>query len=383
MKKILILCLSAKLLFSNNFELRSYLGSEYKSYLKKANNKKSYNSSVTFQNELKYSFDSSKLYSKIDILKDFTEKERNYFNITEAYYLYEFMDFDFYIGKKIIFLGSLEAYNLVDIFNRQNYQKDILSDYKKGAYLTGIDYYFKDNSKLNFYIKGFEEDLNFASEKSPYYAFGNLKYKKKPLSSNKNETFSFLTTYSKTYDENTVADISYGLFYGYDNYILFKKIANKYQSFLFQSTKLFTYNTFVVDSFLFKVEGSFTKISDDKEVRLDDFYELGFGLEYTIEKIVKNHNLGLIAEYYKSNTELTNMNNDLFLALRYSLNDADSSEILGGIIKDFENNEISTYIKYEGRLTDNLKISTDLRYINSNSYLNEHLRFSCELKYYF
>ncbi|RXI36944.1 hypothetical protein CRU99_13030, partial [Malaciobacter mytili] len=175
----------------------------------------------------------------------------------------------------------------------------------------------------------------------------------------------------------------YGLFYGYDNYILFKKIANKYRSFLFQSTKLFTYNTFVVDSFLFKIEGSFTKIKDDKEVRLDDFYELGFGLEYTIEKIIKNHNLGLIAEYYKSNTELTNMNNDLFLALRYSLNDADSSEILGGIIKDFENNEISTYIKYEGRLTDNLKISTDLRYINSNSYLNEHLRFSCELKYYF
>lgn len=287
------------------------------------------------------------------------------------------------MGKKIIFLGSLEAYNLVDIFNRQNYQKDILSKDKKAAYLIGIDYYFKDDSKLNFYIKGLEEKIKFPSQNSPYYPFGDLKYKNKLLFSNKNETLSFLTTYSKTYDENIVADTSYGLFYGYDNYILSKKIKHKYQSLLFQSTKLFTYNTFVVDSFLFKVEGNFTKIKDARKIKLNDFYELGFGTEYTIEKIIKNHNLGLIAEYYKSNTKLTSMNNDLFLALRYSLNDADSSEILGGVIKDFETHEISSYIKYEGRLTDNLKVSTDLRYLKSNSYLKEHLRLSCELKYYF
>jgi hypothetical protein len=383
LKKVLLLALSATALFCNDLELRNYVGYELKAYLKKNDEKIDHNNALTFQNELKYLFEDSQLYSKIDILKDFSEEQRDYINLTEAYYLHSFSDFDFYFGKRVIFLGSLEAYNIVDIFNRQNYQKDMLNDDKKGAFLSGIDYYFEDDSKLNFYIKGFEQDLKFSSKNSPYYPFENSSYKNTLLFSNGNETPSFISTYSKTYDEKIVADVSYGLFYGYDNYILSQKIDDTYQSLLFQSIKLFTYNTFVIDSTLFKVEGSFTKIKDDGDYKFDDFYELGLGSEYTIERIIGNHNLGLIAEYYKSDTKLTPMDNDLFLALRYSLNDADSSEFLGGILKDLEDNEVSAYVKYEGRITDTLKINTDLRYIKSENYLDEHLRFGCELKYYF
>lgn len=383
MKTLFFLCFISTFLFSSNLELRSYLGYEYKSYLKKQKDSRDNNSAITFQNELKYSYKNSKLYSKIDILKDLSEKQRDYFNLTEAYFLHSFSNYDFYIGKRVIFLGSLEAYNLVDIFNRQNYQKDSLSDYKKGTFLTGINYYFEDDSRLNIYIKGFEEDIKFPGKKSPYYSFGNKDYKDELLFANGNETPSFLTTYSKTYDEEITADVSYGFFYGYDNYLLSKKRKEKYQPMLFQSMKFFTYDTFVLDSTLFKVEASYTKVEDDEDFNLNDFYELGVGAEYTIERIIQNHNLGLIAEYYKSDSSLSSKDNDLFLALRYSLNDADSSEFLFGFIKDLKKSEKSAYMKYEGRVTDTLKISTDLRYIDSQNYLDEHLRFGCEIKYYF
>ena len=376
-------CILAVFSNADNLELKSYLGLEYKSYLKNAQGDTNHNSALTFQNELKYSFSNSKLYSKIDILKDSSEKQRDYIDINELYLLRSFNDFDFYLGKKIIFLGSLEAYNIVDIFNRQNYKKDMLSDYKTGAFLSGVNYYSEDDSRLNIYIKGFEEDIEFSDQNSPYYPFGNNSYDKDLLFANGSERASFLSTYLKTYDEDITADISYGVFYGYDNRLLYTKIDNTYRTMLFQSMKLFTYDTFVIDSTLIKLEASYTKIKDDGGFSLEDFYEFGFGGEYTFEQIIDSHNLGLIAEFYKSDSELTSMQSDLFFALRYSLNDMDSSEFLAGIVKDTQNNERNLYFKYEGRISDTLKASSDLRYLKSESYLDEHLRFNCEIKYYF
>ena len=259
----------------------------------------------------------------------------------------------------------------------------MLSDYKTGAFLSGINYYFEDDSRLNIYIKGFEEDIEFSDKNSPYYPFGKNGYDKELLFANGSESPSVLTTYLKTYDEDITADISYGFFYGYDNQLLYKNKGNDYRTMLFQSMKLFTYDTFVIDSTLFKIEASYTKIKNDGGFKLEDFYELGFGGEYTFEQIIKTHNLGLIAEFYKSDSGLTSMQSDLFFALRYSLNDMDSSEFLAGIVKDTQNSERSIYFKYEGRISDTLKASTDLRYLKSESYLDEHLRFNCEIKYYF
>lgn len=383
MKYLLISCFILNFAFSNDLELKSYVGFEYKSYIKQSGNKKDYNKAVTFENELKYSFSDSKIYSKINILEDLDEKKRDYIDFTELYFSHSFKDFDFYLGKKIIFLGSLEASNIVDVFNRQNYQKDVLSKNKKGAILSGINYYFEDDSRFDFFIKGFEEKNKLVGKDSVYYAFVNNDYKEDLLFATKKEEPSYLLNYSKTYYDEINADISFGLFYGYDNYLLYKKTDDYYQTMLFQSLKVFTYNTFVLDSSLIKFEASYTKIQEDEDFNIKDFYELGFGGEYTFESIFKNHNLGLIAEYYKSNSVNTSLDNDLFLALRYSLNDKDSSEFLLGLVKDLENDDFSSYLKYEGRLSDAFKVSSDLRYIKNDSYLQEHFRFGCEIKYFF
>jgi len=383
LKKIVIGSFLLSTLAFSEVELKSYLGYEYKSYLKTKGDSKDYNSAITLQSELKYFFDGSKIYAKLDALKDDREEQRDHLNLTELYYSKSFDDFDLDIGKKVVFLGSLEAYNLVDIINRQNYQKDSMATHKKGSYMVNLNYFLENESIFRFYLKGFEEDIKLSSKTSPYYPFGNLDYTKDLKFTNGDEKPSLLATYTSSYDDEIIADISVGVFYGYDDNILFKNENSTLTPYLFQSAKLFTYDTFVIDSTLFKVEASYTKVMDDGEFNIDDFYNLGLGAEYTIEQIYQNHNLGFITEYYKSDYKNTSFDNDIFLALRYSLNDKDSSEFLGGVIKDIKTSDKSAYIKYSGRLTDTLNVSTDLRYSKSESYLGEHVRFGCELKYYF
>lgn len=364
-------------------ETKNYLGYENKTYIKNNKNKTNLNSALTFQSEIKYFFKENQIYLKLDALKDFKDKKRNFLNLTELFYSRAFENFDFNIGKKVIFLGSLEAYNIVDIFNRQNYQKDFLNTHKKGSFMINVNYFFENDSNLKLYIKNFEENIKFPNSSSPYYPFSDNNYCKKVEFSTNNEEPSFMGTYSATYDDEIIADTTFGLFYGYDENILFKKTKNKVNPYLFQSAKFFTYDTFLINDVLYKLEASLTKVIDDGIFKINNYYQIGFGGEYTFEQIYKNHNLGIILEYYKSNFVKINFNNDLFFGLRYSLNDKDSSEFLGGFAKDIESKDKIMYAKYSGRLTDSLNMSADIRYIKNSTFLDEHLRIGCEIKYYF
>lgn len=385
MKKILSLILVVSSYMYAQFEIKNSFGLEYKHYIKTKNDGLNSNKAVIFNNEMKYSLDNIKFSSKIEMLKDFDEKQRDHINLNELYLSLAFDDFDLDIGKKVIFLGSLEAYNLSNILNHQNYQRDPISDYKKGAYLVSLNYYLEDEQRFSVFLRAFEEDIKIASKNSPYYPYGDIYYDSNLLFANEDETPSLLALYEKTYDEDVIADTAFGFFYGYDETLLAQKIGNRFHPFLFQSMKAFTFNTFVVESMLYKLEASYSKVIDDGAFDIKDFYKIGFGGEYTVERIVKNHNLGLILEYYKSDFKYTNLDNDIFLALRYSFNDKDSNQVLLGAVKDLENTQGSLYLEYSGRLTDTLSISLDMRYIKADkeSFLGEHIRLGCEIKYYF
>ena len=95
------------------------------------------------------------------------------------------------------------------------------------------------------------------------------------------------------------------------------------------------------------------------------FYALTGGLEYTLVGIADSSaDLGIVAEllYDQRGEESANpFNNDAFLALRWTANDPQSSELLGGFIVDWENG--STLLNVEGsrRLGQAWKLSLQLR----------------------
>jgi hypothetical protein len=147
--------------------------------------------------------------------------------------------------------------------------------------------------------------------------------------------------------------------------------------------KFMTYETMVVGSTLVKIEAQVVDVmeSDVTSIgkRISDYYQFGIGVEHTLTGIVGDADLGLIGEYYYYNTfrqsaDVANdldlfqvFQNDLFLGLRYTFNDASDSSIIAGAIIDLEYEEQSYSVKYETRFFDVLSMKADYAYIKPST----------------
>ena len=127
---------------------------------------------------------------------------------------------------------------------------------------------------------------------------------------------------------------------------------------------------------------------------------MAFGVEHTLENFYESSALGLIAEYYRYDTYESDkysdielfetMQNDLFIGLRYSLNNAQDSSFVGGVVADFEYDEQVYYMKFESRFADSYKIGVDYYYIEPSTshltayaLLGEHQRVALNVAYHF
>ena len=144
-----------------------------------------------------------------------------------------------------------------------------------------------------------------------------------------------------------------------------------------------TYNTMVVGSTLLKIEAQVIDVIDDNVtsigLRIADYYQFGLGVEHTLTGVIEDADLGLIGEYYYYNTfnqvdDIADdlalfqiFQNDLFLGLRYTFNDASDSSIIAGAIVDLDYREQSYSVKYETRFFDALSMKADYAYINPST----------------
>jgi len=74
----------------------------------------------------------------------------------------------------------------------------------------------------------------------------------------------------------------------------------------------------------------------------------------------------LIVEYYKNNINATNIvyQDDLFTGVRVEFNDADSSDIVAGVIRDFDSDKNGYSLEYNTRIKD--KFKTKIRYLKND-----------------
>ena len=89
------------------------------------------------------------------------------------------------------------------------------------------------------------------------------------------------------------------------------------------------------------------------------------GFEYTQVGIFdSNADLGWIAEYLfddRKNNAPHSFERDIFVAWRYAFNDADSSEILGGMIYDPKTHEKVLSVEVSQRIASDLKLNIEGR----------------------
>jgi len=401
--KFLVLITLSTSLFAQ-FEVEGYLGLDSQAYSSKENK---HSSNFTAQQQLKITYEKNNFSSVFELYaqedkSDFVDQkdnDRTFLRINELYTQYEGEDYKILLGKNILFWGALEAHNIVDTYNIKETRNDSLNTEKIGAYNLSYSHFFED-SELSFIVKVHEQKNKMANSSYIYSILNEGLSIKDDLESvsSLNRPSLYIAYNGSSYGDEYSLDYSFIYENGYDSQRYFTIDNTQYIQHAYLVDKFMTYNTLVFNSTLYKLEALYTKVVEDKNI--SDYIHLALGVEHTLDALENGNEIGLISEYYYydrfDNNKLDdlslaqNFQNDLFLGIRYSFNDADDSNVVGGVILDTQYDEQSYYLEYETRIFDIVKIKLDYRYIEPSdtyntvySQLGRHQRIALNISYHF
>ena len=396
MRPLLGLLLLSSLLYGE-FEYKGYVGADAQGYLTKPDGKHPGNFTLQQQLELKYILDDFEavvnVYAQEDSYDLSDEKnERTFIRLDELYGKYYFENDMILAGRNIRFWGALEVNNIVDTFNTKDFRTDGLDPQKQGAWNASYTHYF-ESSELSFIAKFYEDQQKMAAYPYVYYFFPKgITYDSKIESDESLYRPTLYLSWSGSTESDTPIDYAFIVQHGFDSQRAFSSsqttlpTAPILNEKVYLANKVMTYNTMVIGATLLKVEALATdvinetsSISPEGPLKVEDYYQVGVGIEHTLTGIVADADLGLLAEYYYYNTfnsgkdiatDLTLFQvfqNDLFVGFRYTFNDASDSSIIAGAIIDMDYHEQSYSFKYETRFFDVLSTKIDYAYINPSS----------------
>jgi len=400
-------------------EVSGHLDMDVQQYLSAPSQKNQNSFTAKETLELKYSEDAGTLYTKLyaqqdssDLTSSDKKNERTFGRVDELYGQYDFDDDSLQFGKSIKFWGALELRNIVDGFNPHDFRTDMLDVDKLGVWNLSYSH-FTENGELSLIVKLHEQDQEMAAAPYVYYFFPSfVSYNSKLNTQDASTRPSIYLKYSASTDTEYPLDYSFIYENGYDSQRYYT--ADKPQNLSVKSptygyptefsanayivNKIMTYETLVVGATLIKLEALYAKVDEDKNV--GDYSHIGLGVEHTIENIYSSTALGILAEYYRYDTYESDkysdlelfetMQNDIFVGLRYSLNNAEDSSFVGGFIADFEYNEQVYYLDFESRVADSYKLNLDYYYVEPSTtkatayaFLGRHQRVAVNIAYYF
>jgi hypothetical protein len=139
---------------------------------------------------------------------------------------------------------------------------------------------------------------------------------------------------------------------------------------------------------IFKSELAYTNVIDD--TLMSDYTQLTFGVEKSFYDISQT-DITLYVEYYRylysDDTKMKNVdiseiyNNDVFMALKFSLNDVRSSEVKAGVLYDLGNSEKVYKAELKSRVYGDFMMSGEyLQTISSTSTLLSHIGDTTRIK---
>ena len=403
---LLVFCVS----LLAEFEVSGYVGLNSQAYLTAKDAKHKDNFTAEQELEIKYFKDELSVYAKIYAQEDSYDlsdkkNERSFVRLDELYLKYDFDNDMISAGKNIMFWGSLEVRNIVDGFNPQDFRTDLFGAQKLGVYNFSYSH-FTDSGEISAIIKFDKPDQTMAASPYVYYFFPSfVSYDGKVKDNEADYRPSVFLKYSGSTDTEYALDYAFIYENGYDSqrYFLPDGPLNgspvDFNQFAYITNKFMTYNTLVVGSTLIKLEALYAVVNNNAYV--GDYSHVALGFEHTIENFMDSDAaLGLITEYYRYDTYedgkygdlklFETMQNDLFIGLRYSFNNANDSTIIGGVIADVEYDEQTYYMKAATRAFDSLKVefnyyliepSTDT--LTANALLGKHQRVSLDIAWYF
>ncbi len=270
-------------------------------------------------------------------------------------------DWEYQLGISKVFWGVTESQHLVDIINQTDNVENVDGEDKLGQPMLRVSR-IMDNGSISLYVLPYFRERTFPGVAGRLRSQRVVDTDNPDFESDDDEKhIDYAVRWSHTFD-----DVDLGLSY-FDGTSrepeLHLNSNNEWTPFYRQIQQVGLDLQYTSESWLWKLEALRRENSDT------GYNAAVGGFEYTFVGINDSSaDLGAIAEYHKdSRDELatTPFQNDVFLGARFTLNDAQSTELLAGGVFDLDNNSKSFRVEASRRIGDNVKVSLEAQAITS------------------
>lgn len=315
---------------------------------------------------------------------DNMDDDRTHADIREFKYLIYWQDYELSLGIDKVFWGVTESAHLVDVINQVDSVESPDNEEKLGqpvAHFSSI----KDWGTLEAFI------LPYFRERTYPGVSGRLRpqlpinvNKAEYESSDKQKHIDYALRYSTTVDEWDIG-LSYLQGTDWDPYLLVRgaELIPYYAQMQFTGVDI----QGIVGDWIWKLEATYKD-------SYQDYASLDSGFEYTKVGIFDSTwDMGLLSEYLYDSRGTGSQaigQNDLFMGMRLSVNDMDSTTLLLGVSQDLDD-RATRYYKLEGstRLTQDVSLDINSLIVQSESVIDPLYSLRNDdyiemiLKYYF
>lgn len=293
---------------------------------------------------------------------DSSDDSRTHADLREFYWLHNGESWTVLIGVNRIFWGVVESNHLVDVINQTDLVEDINGKEKLGQPMINLATQ-QDWGNIDFYIMPWFRERTFPSED------GRLRSQ---------IVVARDAIYESTSEKNHVdLALRYAHYIGeWDFGVSFFKGTGREPRFILngngtqlvaqydQIDQLGTDIQFTNDAWLWKFEG-IARSQNGKH-----FTAMVGGFEYTLYQVANSQaDLGLLFEYMHDSREQdptkappTELNDDVFMAIRLAMNDTQDSELLAGVIIDRDNSSNILSIEAKRRLNNHWNLELESRW---------------------
>ncbi len=318
--------------------------------------------SISLQPEFRKRWDNDrKSFTFIPFYRwDDKDDERTHGDIRQLDSIVAQGDWEYQLGISKVFWGVTESQHLVDIINQTDSVENVDGEDKLGQPMFRISR-IMDNGSIGLYVLPYFRERTFPGVsgrlRSPLVVdTDNPLYE----SDDEERHIDYAVRWSHTFDD---VDLGLSYFDGTSREPELQLNGNKLTPLYRQIQQVGLDLQYTSESWLWKLEAL-------RRENNDTGYNAAVGgFEYTFVGINDSSaDLGAIAEYHiDSRDELatTPFQHDVFLGARFTLNDAQSTELLAGGVFDLDNNSKSFRIEASRRIGDNVKVSLEAQAITS------------------
>ena len=325
------------------------------------NEQKHNNYSFSFEPEIYLEWSNSKNFVFRPFYRlDSQDNYRTHFDFRELKYSFYGEDWESNFGIGQVFWGVTESKNVVDIINQFDAVDDPLMKTKLGKPLINLTL-IRDYGYFDFYLMTYFRERTFPGLKGRLRTNPPFLKNASSYEGGSKWTPELAMRWSNSYDEY---DISLHSFVGYarapaiDIKIIDGKIqyAPNYQ----RIRQLGGTLQRTMNSTLLKLEWVARHGEKDSNLRRGGHISAVLGFEHTsYQSIGDNGDIGFLMEYNfdsRRSRSSDSLQDDLFLATRFNLNDAENTEMLLGTIFDLDGDGQIYQLDLGRRITDSITL---------------------------